>query len=945
MNTHSFYSNTTGIKFLDKIIAYLDACAEFAFTVSFIKKAGLVLLYDHIESALQRGARGKILTSTYQNFTDIASLEMFYSLQERFPKRFECHLEYNSFGNDGFHTKGYLFTFKDYEEVIIGSSNFTRFALLLNKEWDVGVTTDPNDGFLTSVRKEFDYFWNNTNKLDRDIIRRYSIRLAYAIEQWDMDYIDPDKDGQLKPNMMQRKALKEIRRYRDLGADKALVVAATGSGKTYLAAFDALNFDPKKLLFIVHKETILVDAIKTFRNVFGSKKTYGLYTGNDQSGLQSDFCFSTNAMMKNHLDLFDPKEFQYIVIDEVHHASASTYKAIMGYFKPEFLLGLTATPDRMDGEDVYSLFGNNVPYDLRLREAMENDLIVPFKYFGVKDSLVSYADDSPSGIRKIISELASKQHCEFVKSEIEKHRTPFGKLKCVGFCRTIEHARMTSEQMNELGLPSAYLTGSNTTGERIALFHRLEDEKDDLNVIFAVDILNEGVDIPAMNMVLFLRPTESSTIFIQQLGRGLRKYQNKGYLTVLDFIANSYKRSVEIALALGTMNKSGTVDKQTLLDYVRTDFKSIDISGLEIHLDPESKDEILNSISSTNFNNIRLLIQDFKNFEEFLRSEKVIQAGEYPMPTDFLYADGNTDFLRYAKKEGNYFKFLEKAEPKNCPFFSFEQSRVLTTLTWYLPLVRNEEFKIIASLIEGPKKYLDLCGESLLDGTSTKAALDHALTILRGDVAVNATDEFMPLIKKEGDIYSLNFEFVGETFRDWVADTIEYGLTRYESDYGDRNGLLKLYGKYSAPTSFQAMNIYAGETTDKANLMPMSGVQYTDKGLCIYVTLNKNLQKEERLKYKDKFLSNKVMQWESQTNTTLTNGKGLKLIATKRAKVFVRKTKTEDGADMPYVYLGEGTMVNPRTSDNSGVAILFDVILDNAVPEVYEYDFGIKDAD
>lgn len=947
MTSHHFYTNASSPSFLDEVKDCLKRCKSFTWSVSFIKKAGLVLLEDDIEAALRRGAKGKILTSTYQNFTDIASLESFLSLQENFSDRFECHLEFNSFGEDGFHTKGYLFSFDEEQEVIIGSSNITRFALLKNKEWDVSVSTEENDPFLTQIKEEFDYLWKRTLPLDKGIVKRYQLRLEYAIEQWDMDYINPDEEGIVTPNLMQRKALKEISRTRSMGVDKALVIAATGSGKTYLAAFDAKNFNAKHLLFVVHKDTILVEAMKTFSKVFGKERTYGLYNGTSQDGLKCDFLFASNQMLLRHLLSFSPTEFDYIVIDEVHHAAAEGYQKILSYFKPQFLLGLTATPDRMDDKNIYELFGNNVPYDLRLREAMENHLIVPFKYYGIKDSLMSYADaDSGEGVRKIIQESSSHIHGEFIREQIEKYRPKGVKLRAVGFCRSIEHARLMAETMAGLGYHTAYLTASSETGERLKIFHDLENEKNPLELLFTVDILNEGVDIPSLNMVLFLRPTESSTIFIQQLGRGLRKYPGKSYLTVLDFIANSYRRSVQIAMALGSLSKSGTVDKRTLASYIKTDFESVccDIPEMEIHMDEESREEILRSIDSTNFNQIRLLVQDYQNFKQYLTSENIIKKGEYVKPTDFLKTQVDVDFLRYAKKFSSYYEFLGKAD-KDSPIFSEDQVRILRALNFFLPLVREEEYAILSSLLDGEKTKQELWDSFSHSEYIHQDSFEHALRVLEGKAVINLADNVeRKLIKEENGIYSLTFEVSSESFLLYLLDALQYGIEKYESDNFGKTGLLHLYQKYTQPQSFLALNIYK-IGTDEPNLEPMSGIQYTNKGLAIYVTLNKDLQKEERLKYKDRFLSNDVMQWESSTSTTLENGKGQKLISSKRAMVFVRKTKKEDGQDMPYVYLGWGRFTNPRVSDNPAKAILLDVVLEQKVPKDYLYDFGIKDAD
>lgn len=931
MENKYFLSNNTKIRFLDRIISDLSECQAFEFSVSFIKKAGLVLLQEHIENALKRGASGKLLTSTYQNFTDVSSLEFFLTLQEKYKDRFECHLDFHCFGDDGFHTKGYLFDMGDHHKVIVGSSNITRFALLKNKEWDVSVTTNENEEFYKKIHDEFIDLWDHTYPLNREIIKRYTMHLQFAITSWDMDYFNPDNDRPITLNLMQSQALKELKRYRDMNVNRALVVAATGSGKTYLAAFDALNFDAHKLLFIVHKDVILEEAQKTFMKVFGTTRTYGIYTGESKQ-LDADFIFASNQIMSRHLELFSQDEFDYIVIDEVHHAAASTYQKIINYFKPQFLLGLTATPERMDGDNIYDLFGNNVPFDLRLRDALENDLIVPFHYYGIKDSLLNYSEiDSPEGMRQAIQQIASEPNCAFIKQEIDKHR-PKGKLKCVGFCRTVEHARLMAQGMADQGFHTQYLTGSNTTGERIKVLSDLQDDGNPLEIVFAVDFMNEGVDIPAMNMVLFLRPTESSTIFIQQLGRGLRKYTDKPYLTVLDFIANSYKRSVQIALALGSLSKSGTVDKQALHDYIATEFKALDLSGLEIHLDKESKEEILKSLENTNFNRFEILKADFNNLCEFLK----INPG-YPKHVDFLNNEVNVDLLKYTVKLESYYDFLLKCG-KDVPFFSENEINVIRSIYSLLPLVRPEEYQILKELFDGPKTAAELKEQYKNAGFSDFASFDHALMNLQDHYYFSRPKTHVKLVELTDNKYQLNFEIKSTAFREWLDDMIEYGLTRYQNEFykKEENGL-SLYHRYHT--------VQIGMALNHSNLNLVKGVINTSKGTCIMINLEKDWQKEERLQYKDKFLSNKVLQWESMTETTMTNKRGQNLFNQKNFFIFVRKTKTEDGADIPFVYLGKGSLTNPRVSDNPGKCLLFDIVLNNAVPDTYKIDFGIEDID
>ncbi len=925
----SFYSNQTKPSFLDKLKDSLSSCSSFSWSVSFIKKAGLSLFLEQLEEALRRGVKGKIVTSTYQNFTDVPSLRCFLQLQEKYPN-FECRLENKSFGDDGFHTKGYLFSYEDGSyECLIGSSNITYFALLKNKEWDLGVTGYEQKGIKEEIEKEFAFFWDVLPPLSEELIKAYEKQLEYAIASWDMDYLLISKDGELNPNYMQRQALKELQRYRNLGQEKAMVIAATGSGKTFLSAFDARNFAAKKLLFLVHKDTILTQAMKTFSSVFKSSRTYGLYTGSRQE-LDADFLFASNQMLSRHLSLFDPSQFDYIVIDEVHHAAASTYKSIIDYFKPRFLLGLTATPDRMDGQDVYDMFGNNVPFDLRLREALENHLVVPFHYYGIKDSMISYGEEATQeGMRLLIQKISSTLHCSFIRQQIEAHR-PSGKLRCVGFCKSVEHARLLALNMRGEGYHTAYLTGASSLGERVKIFEKLEDEDDPLELVFAVDILNEGIDVPSINMVLFLRPTDSSTIFIQQLGRGLRKYKDKKHLIVLDFIANSYKRSSQIAFALGSLAKGGSGSKAAIASMVKNNFKSIAIPDLEIHFDEESQEEILSSIEATNFNSLSFLKQDYANFKAYLK----LGPNSYPQHKDFLDQESGIDLLRFTQKFASYYDFLSKIG-EDVPFFSPEQRKLIASIYELLPLTRPDEYLILSSLLNGVKDGTTLFVEARNFKNVTNEAFKHALSSLQDEFYYTKTNEHVQLVKKTGEGYSLTLLPEEGPFKEWVASLLEYGLRRYQMEFGESKELLKLYYPYTSVSSLR--------TLQSGNFFRMSGIVNVKGERVLYIDLQKEDQSQEHLKYKDTFLSPSLLQWESQTQTSLDNNKGKDLIKNPACLVFVRKSKREDGAERPFYYVGKGRLTNPRDSLNPKKALLFDIVLEHPVPSLYFDEFGIEE--
>ena len=915
-----FLTNYSDIKFLDKLKESISKCNSFEFSVSFIKSAGLVLIEKEIEEALSRGVSGKIITSTYQNFTDIGSLRTFYEWMKKYPN-FSCHLDFNCFGDNGYHSKGYLFEYDNEFEFIVGSSNITRFALLKNIEWNVSLISKEKFNSLNKAIEEFDDLWARTLPLSEDVIEKYRHALDFAIERWDMDYFNPDGTD-IKPNAMQRRALKELARNRNMGVKRSLVIAATGSGKTYLSAFDAKNYWPKRLLFIVHRDQILIEAKKTFQKVFGAERSYGFFTGKEQN-LDCDFLFATNSMISRHLDLFDKKEFDYIVLDECHHASAETYKKIMKYFEPGFMLGLTATPERMDNQDIFALFENNVPFELRLRDAIINDLVVPFHYYAIRDEFLDYSTEDKAKIAKNISENIN---VEFISSQIEKYKKANEKLKCIAFCTSIDHAKLMAEKFRSIGYGAISLVGTNNTGERIKAFEDLKNESNPLEIICTVDILNEGIDIPALNMVLFLRPTESSTIFLQQLGRGLRKYENKEYLTVLDFIGNNYQRSVQIALALGTLGKTVYAEKAYLKDLIRTDFESLNIEGLKIFFDELSKVEVINHLDNVNFNRKDFLQKDYENFKSYLGKET------YPTHMDYLDSDIAPDLMRFMKskissgKNRSYYTFLSKINEEGLPLFNKEEVEFIDTLSDMLPLVRIDEYLIVKGMLnDNLTDYKTLIG---YNSKVTKETLDNAYYLLKkNNIIVND---------------KLNLKSIRDELNIYLNDLLNYGITREKNEFGEYEGKFKLYRNYYKE---QIQMVRLREAT-----MSVKGTEFdtTANVTYCYVNLHKDEKIKGGLKFKDKFLSSGNFQWESEKNTTKKNATGKKILNTKVVHLFIRKVKEEDGVTLPFTYFGTGRFNNIRDSfvEEKGKRIptlIMDIELDNKVPSDYYLDFNIPE--
>ena len=926
-----FFTNYSDVKFIDKLKRNLDLCRSFAFSVSFIKKPGLKLLAPNIEAALQRGATGRLITSTYQNFTDIDSLQYFYRLQSTY-NSFSCHLDKECFrdsnGNQiGFHSKGYLFEFDDHCELLVGSSNITIYALLKNVEWDVSVVDDRDNLTFESARKEFDYLWTKTLPLTQEIISEYRTRLYYSIERWDMDY--EIANAEIKPNYMQRKALKELNRIRAIGAEKALVVASAGSGKTFLAAFDALNFNPRRLLYIVHEGSILTKSFETFQKVFGSDRSYGIYNGEYKES-DADFVFSTNVTMANNLDSFDSHTWDYIIIDECHHATADTYQKILNYFQPQFLLGITATPERMDGNDVFSLFDENVPYELRLRDAIINGLVVPFKYYGIRDELIEYGN-MITRTHRFIEQFSDEKHCDFIYKQIESHKEPNQKLKALAFCRDISHAiRMAQAMEDYYPNGTRYLTGKNSVGERVRAYKDLQDEASDLKILFTVDILNEGVDIPGVNMVLFLRPTDSQTVFIQQLGRGLRTYEGKKYVTVLDFIGNDYKRSVQIAFALGGLSENFVLEKKLVAALVKEDFQSIGLAeyGVEIHLDDLSKKEILSFIDEVNFNTKRYLEQDYQNFKKY------ISAARYPQHVDYLNNDYAPDLIKFMQskinniKNASYFGFLQAIGEEDLPAFSKQQEAFIKYVSEMLPIVRPYEYLIIQALIQHAGKA---DAETIIRHTMINCQhfeeepFKHALQyMLRTDFFGTTQKE---LFLKEID---LDVEFC-----EYMTDLLDYGLGKYDIDFydADENETFHLWTAYRKS---QIQLLLLNNPNDI-----MLGTKIYDGVVYAFVTVLKGEDVNEKLKYADGYIDPTTFQWETVANVS--ESELSKLKNRKKVQLFVRKMEGEDGITLPFTYIGSGKMEYIEGSKKPNGAHLFRIPMDVEAPEDIFFDYKLPE--
>ena len=572
--------------------------------VSFLMESGVKMLLGELDNALKRGAKIRILTGNYLGITQPSALYLIkHKLGDQVDLRF-----YNE-KNRSFHPKSYMFHYKDYSELYIGSSNISRSALTSGIEWNYRFSnkTDPIN-YEKFYNTFVDLFENHSIVIDDEELKKYSKNWHRPAVSKDLDRYDlqDDKESSNKiplfePRGAQIEALCALENTRAEGARRALVQAATGVGKTYLAAFDSKNYE--RVLFVAHREEILKQAAESFKNVRDSDD-YGFFNGENKCTDKSVIFASVATLGRpDYLNekYFVPDYFTYVVIDEFHHAVNEQYQRIVDYFKPKFLLGLTATPERMDGKNIYEICDYNVPYEISLKEAINKGMLVPFHYYGIFDE-TDYSKLHIVRGRYDEKELNETYIGNVGRYElIYKYYCKYGSRQALGFCCSREHAREMAKEFSKRGIPSVAVF-SNASGEytedRNVAIKQLKQGK--IRVIFSVDMFNEGVDITSVDMVMFLRPTESPIVFLQQLGRGLRKCRGKEFLTVLDFIGNYEKAGRVRFLLSGRSNQSAGVynpsDTSAFPDDCLVDFdmKLIDFFAEMDKKHLKLKDQIVN---------------------------------------------------------------------------------------------------------------------------------------------------------------------------------------------------------------------------------------------------------------------------------------------------------------------------------------------------------------
>ncbi|MDO5795186.1 MAG: DEAD/DEAH box helicase family protein, partial [Turicibacter sp.] len=410
-NEPIFIRNTEGNTVLNGLLESLDRCTGFYFTVAFLTYGGVQLILQKFKELEERGVEGKILTSTYQNFSEPKAIEKLRDFKNIEVRLLDKQLD------GGLHAKGYLFIQDEWIEVYIGSSNLTASALKENIEWNVKLTKKINEPFVQDILRDYNQLWEMAGLLTDELLQDYkeTYRRYKEFERENLLVLDEVIKGneEIIPNQMQQEAMKKLANLRQHGENKALVIAATGTGKTFMSAFDAKQFNPKKLLFIVHREEILRNAKETFEKVIPTVSK-GLYTGN-QKDKEVDYLFATVQTMSRYYKEYPKDFFDYIIFDEAHHLGGETYQKLIDYFEPRFLLGMTATPERCDDFNIFECFDGHVALEVRLREALEENLVIPFHYFGIRDiEGIDLSDVNLDQIQEITKRLKVNERVEFI---------------------------------------------------------------------------------------------------------------------------------------------------------------------------------------------------------------------------------------------------------------------------------------------------------------------------------------------------------------------------------------------------------------------------------------------------------------------------------------------------------------------------------------------------
>lgn len=978
-----------GKKVLVSLEQELKRCDEFFISVAFITDSGFESLSMILKELEQKGVPGKILTTDYLTFSQPKALERLAQLKNIELKMFRTNFEVG-----GFHTKGYIFREDELYRIIIGSSNMTSSAITKNREWNTKIVSTEQGEVAQEILNEFKNLWMSPNSqyyeefiddykgqyLQNQIIKKQQ---RQAAKEQIVDF----ESYKLKPNKMQLAFINNLMKMRSEGIEKALLLSSTGTGKTYASAFAVRELGYKKVLFLVHRNQIAEQALKSYQKVFGPSVKMGLVTGKSHD-YDADFIFATVQTLskKENLERFARDHFECCIYDEAHHTSADSYKKVMDYFTPQFTLGMTATPDKRDdhieGRNIYEIFDHNIAYEIRLQKAMEEDLLCPFHYFGITD--LEIIDDTIVNDKKMTKEqklenfrrLTSDDRVKYVMEQAEYYGYSGNRVKGLIFCSRIEEANELSKKFNEHGWRTLALSGADSEEVRRDAIERLvNDDINELDYILSVDIFSEGVDVPEINQVIMLRPTQSPIVFIQQLGRGLRKAEYKEYVVILDFIGN-YKNNFMIPIAL---SGDRSYNKDNVRRYIMEGSRIIPGSST-IHFDEISKKQIYKAIDAANFSDLKLIKENYFNLKNKLgRIPKLAefeQYGEMDVCRIFDNSNLGSYYKFWVKYEKEYTVRLNDKEEKIIEFISkkiangkrIHELELLSLMIEYrhglIGRLQNnlkERYEIILK-DESIQNIINVMTNEFPTGSGKKTYKECILMEQEEDQQIfekQQTDHMYKKTETRAIAYSRNwisrykeysvsksFEKVLENmeFTNLLEDLIQFGKSRYERDYSDpyQDTDLVLYQKYTYEDVCRLLNWENGEVP-----LNIGGYKFDKKTKTfpVFINYDKADNISDTTKYEDHFVNQNQLIAISKSGRSLESEDVQNFLHAKErgidVQLFVRKNK-DDKISKEFYYLGRMTatgqaqeFIMPNT-EKTAVEILW--LLDVPVREdLYEY--------